>query len=450
MAASATGVRAAALLLVIGCASSKSAPVDAGGPVDAATFDGALPDAAGDGDGPDALSPRITKGTATRDGVVGGFAIDDETEVPVPAQVLVNGVPAQALVDGSFTARLTAGRAHVELRSDGYLPDVREVVAGRDDLPLPYRMAQRAAKRLVGPAGGTFDFRGSTLLVPAGAYASDTPVSLTYLSRTHVATTVPSPQFIDDQGVPRRALVLLDLASDAPPASPVRVRVPLPADAAAAHVSGFVVNGGRWTTAVAPDEVVGGFAVFTLKGAGQLGVAADARQADGARLGYLVVERGDTDKAAGDVLLAGTEITTIARPFAFVDPRGTRVEVAPGARVRLGTIEPTMPPELTTALYRGRLDLLAGRARALVPLQSPPLVTLVIVAPTTTFAVTSSAALTVATCGPPPDVVDAVEVLEGAVTASAQAQVEKLAAGDLATTCAGCPAGAGERCLRGD
>src|SRR4030095_16870067 len=98
-----------------------------------------------------------------------------------------------------------------------------------------------------------------------GAFADEIGVSLTHLSRVRVAAIAATPQFIDDQGIPRRAVALVDLTADETPGMPVRARVPVPGDATMDTISGYVIDGtGSWTTPISPDVVSGGFAEFVL------------------------------------------------------------------------------------------------------------------------------------------------------------------------------------------
>jgi hypothetical protein len=334
-----------------------------------------------------------------------------------------------------------AGRARVEVRADGYLDNVREVVAAGDGLPMPFKLAERQARQLVFALGGTYTFRGSTLAVPPGAFASDTPVSLTYLTRGRLAALLSSPQFIDEKGVPRRAMALVDLMTDPPPAKPLRVRVPVPADATAATVSGFQISAGRWTAPVALDMVAGGFAELTLAGPAQIGIAVDVRGADGRRPGYVIAEGGYAYRE-GDVLLAGEQIVPGTRPCAFVDPRGTRFELAPETDVRLGVIGPEAPSS-PAAPYASRIELVAGQARVLLAAPAAPLVAMTVAGHSATFAA-GSGAFSIAACGTTLDPIDLVEVVEGKVTAATDTERQEVAAGETATVCAGC---GGATCL---
>src|SRR5688572_9510256 len=381
---------------------------------------------------------KILKGAAIREGVVTGFVLDDETELPVAAEVLVGGTPVRAQANGSFEAPAAAGRVRVEVRSEGYLKSFRDVAVGGRSLPMPFKVARRAMKQVIGPAGGKFTYREATLEVPAGAFAGEIGVSLTHLSKVRVAAIAAAPQFIDEQGIPRRAVALVDLASDQQPAMAVRARVPVPSDATMDTISGFVVDGtGNWTTPISPDQVGGGFAEFILAGDLQIGVAVDVRRADGRTIGYLVTEKGGSGSAQGDVLPSG-DIAAGNRAAAFVDPQGSRVELATGARVRV-----EVPAETGTASrapYAGTVALGAGRARVVVappPTDGPKPIKFTMKGNAGKFDVKGTA-FSLATCGFPPNVVDVLEVGEGLVGASAGTEAKDIGAGETATVCTDC------------
>jgi hypothetical protein len=161
--------------------------------------------ALGCGSSDDNRTARIFKGSALKEGVVTGFVQDDESLVAVPAEVIVGGTPVRAQADGSFESdTVTAGRVRVEVRQDGYLKTFRDVAVGGRSLPMPFKIALRAQKKVVGTMGGQFSFREAILDVPSGAFGVDTGVALTFLSRKRIAAIAANPQFIDANGVPRR------------------------------------------------------------------------------------------------------------------------------------------------------------------------------------------------------------------------------------------------------
>jgi hypothetical protein len=387
----------------------------------------------------DGRTLRIIKGAAAlRDGVITGFVIDDETEQPVRAEIVVNDTPVRARSDGTFEVPTTAGRVRVEVRADGYLKTFRDVAVGGKSLPMPFKVARRAPKQVVGAAGGRLTYREATLEIPAGAFGTDVGVSLTHLSRVRVAAIAATPQFIDDQGIPRRAVALVDLTADDTPTMAVRARVPVPADATMDTLSGYVIDAnGSWTTPITPDSVSGGFAEFLFTGDMQIGVAIDARNADGKRIGYLVAERGDTGSGQGDVLGTG-DLTVGMRAAAIIDPQGSRVELAPGTRARV-----EVPPETplpSRAPYAGTVGVSAGRARVVVPppvADAPKLIKLTIKGNAGQFDVKGTA-FGVTTCGVVPNVIDVVEVGEGVVGATAGKDSKDVSAGESAAICTNC------------
>src|SRR3954452_25306211 len=110
---------------------------------------------------------RQFKGGAARMGMVSGFVLDDETGAPIAnAQISVGGQAVRARADGSFDATVTAGRARVEVKNDGFMQTVREGVVGDVSLSPPFKLARKEQPRVVGSAGGTVPCREAALTVP--------------------------------------------------------------------------------------------------------------------------------------------------------------------------------------------------------------------------------------------------------------------------------------------
>jgi hypothetical protein len=399
---------------------------------------------------------RVFRTAAIQDGVVMGVVLDDESELPVRAEVIVGGTPVRAMADGSFEAAGVAGRVRVEVRSEGYLKTFRDVAVGGKALPMPFKIAKREMKVVPGPMGGTFKSREAFLDVPQGAYGDGVGVALTYLNRVRIAAIASNPQFIDDDGIPRRAVALVDV--DERPATPVKVRVPVPADANMESVAGFLIDGnGRWTTTVAPLFVVNGFAEFALQNNLQIGVAVDVRKADGKRLGFVVTERGDTGSQQGDVLVGSRDLTSTTRPASVIDQRGSRVEVSPGTRARVEVPASDMggsgsATASRTAAYAGEVAVTAGRARVVVPpadVDDAALakqIKMTVHGNAASFEATGTA-FTVTTCSPP-TAADLLEVVEGTVTVKAEGgQSMNITEGETAVACTKCKPGAAPVCL---
>jgi hypothetical protein len=191
--------------------------------------------------------------------------------------------------------------------------------------------------------------------------------------------------------------------------------------------------------------VAGGYAEFVLTGDLQIGVAVDARKADGKKIGYLVTEKGDTGTAQGDVL-RDDEIIATTQAAAIVDPQGSRIELAPGTRARV-EVPPDMPVP-SRAPYAGTVDVTAGRARVVVPppvADAPKLIKLTLKGNAGQFDVKGTA-FNVTTCGIAPNVIDVVEVGEGVVGASAGTKTQDVGAGESAAICTNCSQAAIDMC----
>jgi hypothetical protein len=417
-----TSIRLSALLLAasLGCSSSKSKPT----------------------------APRQFKAPAARMGVVSGFVVDDETGAPIAnAQISVGGTAVRARADGSFDATVPAGRARVEVKNEGFIQTVREVAVGDVALTLPFKLARRELSRPVGTTGGSYPFREALLTVPPGVFGDGTLVSLTYLGRVRVAVTANSPQFVDADNTPRRVVATVDLDASAPPAAPVRVRVPVPTDATMDSVKAFTVTPtGDWGTALMPLSVSGGNAEFLLMGNGRLGVAIDARRADGGKVGYLVTEAGGAAMSAGDVLPGGQDVMTASRAVSMVDPQGTRIEVGPASRARAEVPAGESGTAARVSPFAGSAVLAQGTLRALVPKGSNSLVKLTIQTPAARMEARGTA-FSVTTCESGPGFVDTLSVTEGTVDATFGGQMTAVAMGESVTFCTSCPPGAAPMCF---
>jgi hypothetical protein len=388
---------------------------------------------------------HVFKGGAARTGKVVGQVIDADTGNPiVEAQVLVGGQTVRVRPDGTFEAEAAAGRVAVRVRGDGFLDTAREVPVGPEAFSMPFKLARKEPAQPVGQAGGTLRFREAQLQVPAGAFSDGSSVSLTYLSRIRVASISASPQFVDADSVPRRAVATATLESSAMPSAAVRVRIPVPMDATPDSVRGYLIDDeGKWSTTMTPQTVAGGMAEFSVSGGARFGVALDARHADGSHVGYVVVEGGDSPMMTGDVVASASDIVAISQPLALVDPQGSRIEVAPASRMRVEV--PAQPDSAATrapvAAYAGNATLSSGRMRVVVAAPagadaSAP-VRLSVRGQAATFSARGGA-FALSTCSGGGGAVDVLEVGEGTVDATFQDKVSSLAAGESATFCPGC------------
>src|SRR6185369_8882211 len=100
--------------------------------------------------------------------------------------------------------------------------------------------------------------RDASLEVVANTLTSEAQVALTFLSNIRVAAIAATPQFIDTNGIPRRAVALVDVDSSQMPMIGMRARVPVPTDATAESVTGFIIDAsGNWATPINPVAVNG-------------------------------------------------------------------------------------------------------------------------------------------------------------------------------------------------
>jgi hypothetical protein len=394
---------------------------------------------------------RVFTGTAARTGRVSGVVVDDETGAPIAgAEVSVDGQAVRARNDGTFDVDAPAGRVRVTVKGDGFLEGLREVAVGDLSLSLPFKLARRAAAVPVGATGGSIPAREAVLTVPPGAFADGTMVSLTYLDRLRVAVTASSPQFLDTDQTPRRVVATVNLDSSTPPSMPVRVRVPVPADATSDSVRGHTVGAsGEWAMPITPLSVGGGFAEFSLNGSTRFGVSIDARKAGGRVVGYLVAEPADSGMRAGDIITA-SDMTTASRAVAIVDPQGSRIELGPASRARVEVPAGEMPaPASRVAPFAGAAVLSQGQARVVVPKGNDPASIKLTISTPLAKAEVRGTAFALSTCGAGLGEVDVLEVVEGTVDATFGNQTSAVTSGQTATFCARCAAGAAPLCSAG-
>jgi hypothetical protein len=397
---------------------------------------------------------------ARRMGKVAGKVVDQETGAPlVGAQVQIGTQAVKVKSDGTFEADAVAGRVRVEVKVPDFLDTTRDVAVGGDStFSLPFRMARKAPSVAVGRQAASLRFQDAELVVPAGAFSDGSTVALTYLPRAVVAAVVGAPQFVDADQVPRRVLATATLEGSEAPAVPVRVRVPVPTDASADSVTGFRINdNGDWGDKLAPASVSGGFAEFALSASGRFGVAVDARHADGSKVGYLIVDPGESGMSVGHVVTDGLDLATISQPLAVVDPQGSRLEIGPATRVHLESpAEDGTAPGSTGAArakeapYSGDATVTAGRVRAVVPepmgtvdLDKP--VRLAVSGRLGRFEARGTAFI-VTTCASGSGSVDTLEVVDGTVDATFAGKTSRIAAGQAASYCTSCGGGKAPTC----
>lgn len=318
-----------------------------------------------------------------------GWVVDVETGQPIgDATVVVGPMRAHTRPDGQFEAMVPAGRARVQVESQEHVTGRREVAIGGTTVPTAFKLARKAPAVRIGRMGGRVDAREAAMDIPPGAFANDALVSVTYGSRARIAAAPAPAQFVDENQVPRRVYATVAVDMSEPPAVPARMKVPVPDDATLESVS--IVRAsedGEWAQPVNVEGVADGFATFPVKENAVYAVALDTRKADGAREGYVVIDRGDGEARAakvneGQVVTAGAEVVTASRALVLVDPQGSTIEVAPGSSCVLeapaaatGSSTPTATPtpartntvatEQPTIPFAGRVRTKVGTVRFL-------------------------------------------------------------------------------------
>jgi Tol biopolymer transport system component len=356
--------------------------------------------------------------------------------------------------DGSFEADAPARRVPARVNAAGFIAVQRDLVIGESSVPAVFKVARRAVPQSVGRAPAMVSAQEASLDVPADAFPDGSQVSLTGLPMKLIGA-VPGPaQFVDGAGVPRRVMTSVSVDGTAPQ-KPVRLRVPVTGEANMDDIELFSANGqGGWGDGVRPDSVQGGFATFTIAGNGQFGVGLDLQRAAGARLGYVVVDGGDS-VTDGDLLAMDAEVTTARRGMSLVDPQGTRIDVAPASRVQ--TEAPAQDSGFPTAAsgdsssgaiarFAGRIKVHAGVARITVAASGTG-VRFEVNTPLQVIQLRAGAAITVSIVDCGGNAVETVEVAAGGADCYVQDQkVRTIAAGVVAQVCKGCPSGGVAAC----
>lgn len=397
---------------------------------------------------------RLWMGAAAKTATLAGVVFDSETGQPVAdAEVEVSGQRVPTHVDGTFETVVPTGRMRVTVRRAGYVSNTRETAVGELSYPVPFRVARKGPRQLVGKLGGLLWHDEAALEAPAGAYSDGASVTLTYVGRPRVGA-VPAPaQFIDVNGIPRRVMGAAAVEASETPSAQVKLRVPVPQDATPPSVRAARVNeDGAMESPIAPETVADGIATFGIVGDGIYVVTVDVRDADGQRLGYVVEEPGDAVLDGGQVLTGSTQVSASTRTLVLVDPRGTRVEIPAQSRIR---VEPPTQEgggvpggdagaigRLPTAVYAGQVAVEDGTARLVVappPAGAEPAYR---VGVNTRLAslLAKGTAFTVRTCGSPGQIVETLEVVEGVVDVAFGPRAVGIDSGQTATLCERCPA----------
>ncbi len=384
-------------------------------------------------------------------GMVVGRVTDVESgAAPQRAQLVVGATRAPVAADGSFALVANVGRQRLVVEGPGVMPNGFDAVVAEEQIPDDVLVMRRAPAQMVSQTGGTLTAGAATVTVAPGALPAMIDVSVTHVTRARVGVLPLPAQFIDGAGAARRMVgsVEIDLASS--PALVAVARVPLPADATAQSTRVYRLDSaGRPATPVDVTDVEGGFVRFPVE-RGQYVIAVDTRTADGSRRGFVVVAAPAERAREGQVLAASSdEMTVTSSGMALVDPRGARVTVTGGTRLTLqdaafdsaptkiaakeGVVRVAMPAQamLVTAA--------TDRSLAVAALELSGPVALVRA---------GGGAFSLTACTTGGHSLDVVAVVEGSVEVTAGGRKSTVTAGQIASFCAGCAAGAMPICDR--
>jgi hypothetical protein len=226
------------------------------------------------GNGPDSTPASVTTqppasvgGVPPATGAVTGTVVDATTGAAISGVTVQSGT-ASAVTgnDGAFQLTLPVGRAVVAASGSGYLGWRREYPVAQGGVPALIKLVLAAAPQTVTASGSTVTAAdGTTLEFAAGSYASDTPISATWMNRTHVGSIVGHAQFLDASGTIHRALGGIHVGLPGEPSVPVTLSVPVPATATMQNTSYFPVDAaGNPQTPIKPSSVSGGVARFQV------------------------------------------------------------------------------------------------------------------------------------------------------------------------------------------
>src|SRR4051812_330939 len=262
-------------------------------------------------DGGGAPTPKRWDLATARDGLLGGRLVDQDTGAAVAGAVIAIGLDTSAQrattrQDGSFEARVPAGRTRIFVESTTHVGIARDVVVGEVQVDRTVRVARKGDTRNVSGSGGALDAGEGQVQIPAGAFAS-AQVAVTYFGKGRLPSLPGSAQFVDDQKAPNRIKAAIDLQVSAGIAQAVQLSVPVAAGTAADALKIYrAAEGGGWIAAGVSASVADGRASFGVLTSGTFAVGLDARKAEGGQTGYVVLDQGDsTALGAGDLLPTG-------------------------------------------------------------------------------------------------------------------------------------------------
>ncbi len=392
----------------------------------------------------------------TQMGLITGLVTDAETGQPIgDVDIDVGGGKrVRTNVDGQFETVAPAGRTRVKVESQDHLKGGREIAVGGDRVELSFKLLRKGESKKVGRMGGTVNNKQAQVEIPMGAFRSDdATVSVTFTPRQRVSSVPVQPQYIDDSGTPRRVVAAVTVQSSEPPMLASRARVPVSADATVATTQIVELSeDGEILQSIVAESVSGGMATFPIKNDGLYGVVIDASRADSAKVGYLVLDEGDSGMSDGQVL-TDAEVTPSRRTTTLVDPQGATVEIAPASRVRL-EVPVQKPVTMGTdemAPYAGKVSLKEGLARVVIPKlkegKTPKGVRFALQAGSISAQATGTA-YSLKTCGGGGGTIYTLEVLEGTVKVVGGGPVpQSVVAKKSVTFCVGCSSATIPACM---
>lgn len=195
--------------------------------------------------------------------------MDAETATPIAgAQVSLGsgGEVFETTEPGRFLVNGPAGHASLRVAAEGYLPRVRPVGISSTPLEMTVRLHQARVAQRVTSSGGSISDGDATLIVPEGAFTSETSIAITWQGRNRIGSFGPDPFIVDEtEGGLWLAFGALHVDAETEPSVPVTLRVPVPAELADHAIALFEVEpDGRITRHAAPTRNADGTFDFIL------------------------------------------------------------------------------------------------------------------------------------------------------------------------------------------
>ena len=255
---------------------------------------------------------------------------DQSTGLPISGAtvVLQGSSSAVSTSTGSASIATTNGLHLMTVAAPGYVTYVQPFSVRQSDVSASIVLFPAAAPQSIHAASTTVVAGPASLVFPAGAYSSDTAVSVTYLDSAGIVSAGLPATGNDANLDPILVTDVLYVSAPSEPAQPVAVTLPIPAGAAAGSFALYELDpSGAWLDPIQPSAMSGGNATYSVTHFSTLGQAI-------INTATWIVLPGVTGASYTDT----SNVTRTIHPGDSI-PNGNTVTLAPGGFIEL--IDPT-------------------------------------------------------------------------------------------------------------